>query len=101
VNRWMNDPQYLAQIGHFFGGYALMVTTIFVCTALGTGLTPIVVVLGLWIAYGLGKEFWYDMRYELPRQTWKDSGQDFAFLVLGAVVGLGTGFGIRCLGSGT
>jgi hypothetical protein len=84
VNRWMNNPQYLAQVGHFLGG-AMIVTlvTVFGGFELGVyALAPITVAAGV-------KEFWYDMKYELPKQTWADSAMDFVFYFLGALVAVG------------
>lgn len=85
MNTWMNNSQYLAQVGHFFGA----------CT--------IILLVGLFsethrefplYAYGFGiavaavKEFWYDMVYELPKQTWLDSIMDFFFYALGGTFAL-------------
>ena len=68
----MNDPQYLAQVGHFLGGGSILLVA---CVFLG--------------AHAAIKEFWYDMHYELPKQTWGDSAMDFTFYLLGACAGFG------------
>jgi hypothetical protein len=89
MNTWMNNPQYLAQVGHLFGACSVLLTTGIMALALGAGWLPVLVVLAAGVAAAAVKEFWYDMQYELPRQTWGDSAMDFGFYVLGA--GLGTG----------
>jgi hypothetical protein len=91
MNLWMNNPQYLAQVGHFLGGCLLLVLSALVCATLGVGWHPSVFVfLAGCIAAAL-KEFWYDMKYELPRQTWSDSIMDFTFYVIGGCVGFNIG----------
>jgi divalent metal cation (Fe/Co/Zn/Cd) transporter len=80
----MNDPQYLAQVGHFLGGVCLLATT-----ALLFGAVPSMIALGVGVVAAAIKEFWYDMKYELPKQTWDDSLMDFGFYVLGAAAGSG------------
>ena len=85
MNTWMNNPQYRAQVGHTLGGYALIVTVL----ALGHGWMPVLVTYGLGILAAAVKEFWYDARYELPRQTEEDNLIDFGFYVVGGTIGLG------------
>jgi hypothetical protein len=80
----MNNPNFLAQMAHFLGG-ALLITL----SGLFFG------VYGMWAALITGillaaiKEFWYDMVYELPKQTWGDSILDFTFYVVGGLAGIG------------
>jgi hypothetical protein len=83
MNKWMNDPQYLAQVGHSLGGFALILT---LRVFFGPFWMLVGLILGLMLA--AGKEFWYDMKYELPAQTWFDSVMDFGFYLLGASVGV-------------
>jgi hypothetical protein len=98
-NTWMNNTQYLAQVGHFFGAYGIVLTTLVFTLVTHHGWTPIVWVLSLGVVYATVKEFYYDMRYELPKQTWGDSAMDFAFLVLGgAVAALVSFFALRYVG---
>lgn len=78
-NTWMNDPQYLAQVGHFLGGACLVMLV-----AIFAGVRAVPLALALGVGAAALKEFWY---YDLPTQTWKDSGQDFLFYVLGGGVG--------------
>ncbi len=82
MNRWMNDPRYLAQIGHTLGGYAIVLTAFlfFGRPSLLFSLPAIVVAAAL-------KEFWYDARYELPKQTAFDNWLDFGFYLVGAGLG--------------
>jgi hypothetical protein len=89
MNTWMNNPQYLAQVGHFLGGASLIVITTLFAVTLGAGWTPILIVLGIGVAAASLKEFWYDMKYELPKQTWGDSFMDWGFYMLGGGVGMG------------
>lgn len=85
----MTNPQYLAQVGHFLGGYAVILTTTTFAIVCGAGWTPVIVVTVIGVAAASAKEFWYDMKYELPKQTWADSLMDWAFYMLGAGVGWG------------
>jgi hypothetical protein len=82
VNRWMNNPQYLAQVGHLFFG-----STVTLVAALFGGLFAMWISLGALTLYATVKEFWYDLRYEVPKQTFGDSAMDFAFIVGGGAVG--------------
>ncbi len=77
MNTWMNNPQYLAQIGHFFGAYSIVITAYMI---LGPHWFYVAIALFL---YAVVKEFWWDMVYELPKQTWGDSIMDFVFYMLG------------------
>ena len=85
MNTWMNNPQYLAQVGHFLGGASL----IMLMALIGWNIQYV------WIAFLLGsicagiKEFWYDANYELPKQTWQDNLMDFSFYEIGGGVGTG------------
>ena len=82
MNRWMNNPQYLAQVGHFFFG-----STVTLVAALFGPLVAVWIALGAVTLYAAVKEFWYDLRYEIPKQSFGDSAMDFAFIVGGAAVG--------------
>ena len=84
MNTWMNNPQYLAQVGHCLGALSLMLfATLF------WGMRGAYAMVGVGIGVAAAKEFWYDMVYELPKQTWADSWMDFGFYMVGAAVGLG------------
>lgn len=78
-NFWMNNPQYLAQIGHFFGAYSIVFTAGHFLPSAYPG-----VVLAM-VCYMVVKEFWWDLVYEVPKQTWGDSIMDFGFYTLGIV----------------
>jgi hypothetical protein len=84
MNKWMNDPQYLAQFGHTLGGFVVIFAARVFFGAFGMWIG---LILGLILV--VGKEFWYDMKYELPAQTWWASIMDFIFYVLGAGIGYG------------
>ncbi len=80
----MNKPQYLAQVGHSLGGCLAVV-----CAAFFWGLPAVWIALAVGVPLAALKEFWYDLRYERPKQTWSDSAMDFGFYLLGAAVGVG------------
>lgn len=84
-NTFMNNPQYLAQVGHSLGG-CLVITLV----ALFTGSMAVcLAALVVGLALAALKEFWYDANYELPVQTPADNWMDFGFYALGGGVGLG------------
>jgi hypothetical protein len=85
---WMNSSQYLAQIGHFAFGYAIIITAIAISLIRDWGWKFTLWTLGIGIAAASLKEFWFDMLYELPKQTFGDSFMDWFFYVFGAGVGL-------------
>jgi hypothetical protein len=84
MNSWMNNPQYLAQLGHTLGA-ALVV----VLAAFFGGMNAAWIALPCVIVAAAVKEYWYDATYELPRQSFADNTMDFGFFCLGAGVGLG------------
>ncbi len=84
TNRFMNNPQYLAQVGHFLGGCLAVVLTAFFW-----GMTASYITLGVGLIAASAKEFWYDLKYEIPKQTFMDSFMDFGFYALGGLIGLG------------
>lgn len=93
TNKWMNDPQYLAQIGHTLGGAWLLALP---CFFLGHQVWHWAW-LGIF-AYAAVKEFFYDARYEVPKQTFGDNLMDFLFYQLGAGLGAGLVFLLAHLG---
>ena len=93
MNTWMNNPQYLAQAAHTLGG-ALVV--VLVCVFFGWDAWKAAGIL--LTLYATVKEFWYDLKYELPKQTWGDSLMDFAFYELGGAIGVLVMLGAHHLG---
>lgn len=83
TNKWMNDPNFLAQSAHFFGSYAAMLTAEALWGHTGSIITGIVFMLAAAL-----KEFWYDANYELPKQTAFDNILDFSFYGVGTIAGL-------------
>ena len=83
TNKWMNDPRYLAQAGHFLGAYAVIFTTFHFA---GLQKALLATISGALIA--ALKEFWYDAKYELPKQTNFDNILDFTMYVVGGGVAL-------------
>lgn len=83
TNSWMNNPQYLAQIGHFLGGgsIAILVSIFFGYSTILYAMLAIAIISGI-------KEFWYDANYERdPVQSFGDNFMDFSFYQLGSIVG--------------
>jgi hypothetical protein len=81
TNKWMNDPTFLAQSAHFFGAVATVMTA-----AHFFGKTGGLITAGVFTAAALVKEFWYDLKYEIPKQSFGDSALDFAFYGIGLVL---------------
>ena len=78
--KWMSDPQYLAQVGHFFGAYSVAFTGgIFFPHAL------VWIVLGA-LALASVKEFVFDVASWGEGDSWRDSAEDFAFYAGGAIL---------------
>lgn len=83
TNSWMNDPAYLAQAAHACGAA-------FYVAAFALLLGRPVPLLGAWlvgVALAALKEFVYDARFELPKQTARDNATDFVFYVVGSAIG--------------
>jgi hypothetical protein len=78
----MNNPQYLAQVGHTLFGCLFMVLAAFF-----GGMKAAWIALPIVVVAALIKEFWYDATYELPKQTFADNAMDFGFYCLGAGLG--------------
>jgi hypothetical protein len=77
MNTWMNNPNVLAQFGHAGIPYGLLLT-------LDKFHSPLFwpVAIGIMV-FALVKEFWYDAKYELPKQTFITNLIDFSFYALG------------------
>jgi ABC-type nickel/cobalt efflux system permease component RcnA len=81
---WMSNPQYLAQVGHFLGAYSLVLTS---AVFLSPGTFWVVFVIAVIAA--TFKEFVFDVASWGEGDSWADSAMDWAFYMLGGVVGLG------------
>jgi hypothetical protein len=81
---WMSNDQYLAQVGHFLGGLAI----VFVAGAFG-GHAVMWWVLGIGLALAAAKEFIFDTASWGEGDSWSDSLMDFAFYLLGGLAGMG------------
>lgn len=74
----MNDPNFLAQSTHFFSAIAtVMIISRF------WGKTAGLIGAGIFIILAAIKEYWYDLVYELPKQSLGDSSLDFIFYLIG------------------
>ncbi len=51
-----------------------------------------IAVLAVGVALAAAKEFWFDHRYEIPPQPYKNAAQDFAGYVIGGALGVLTWF---------
>lgn len=81
TNSWMNDPTYLAQSAHFFGAItAVMIASYF------WGKKGCLWAAGIFATAATIKEFWYDLNFELPKQTFWDSTLDYTFYLVGVAV---------------
>jgi hypothetical protein len=85
---WENNPQYLAQVGHFFGALSVILTATLFFGVLGSGWAPILVTLGVGIVAAAFKEFYLDLRPP-ENDSLADSAMDFGFYMLGGAVGMG------------
>ncbi len=83
---WMSNPQYLAQVGHFLAGLSI----VFV---LGAFFGHVVMwwTLGVGLALAAAKEFIFDVAQPPLGEgdSWADSAMDFAFYLLGGLLGMG------------
>jgi hypothetical protein len=80
---WMSNPQYLAQVGHFFGpSFVLVQIGIF------AGTTALWICLGIGIALAIFKEFVFDTASWGEGDSWTDSAMDFAFYMLGGAAAM-------------
>jgi hypothetical protein len=81
MNSWMASQSFDTQCAHVLAGYSVIMTARLFWPR-HVRLTAFIAVL----TAGL-KEFFYDARYELPRQTWKDNTLDFSMYCLGITIG--------------
>ncbi len=58
-----------------------------VSTAIRAGGPATPVAIGAYLL-AVGKEFWFDLRYEKPRQTWEDSAGDLIGYTAGILIGV-------------
>ena len=79
---WMSNPQYLAQVGHFFGAACLLFTVRLFSASKASLLWTLLI--GLLIA-GL-KEFVFDTSSWGEGDSFAHSAMDFSFYLLGGLV---------------
>jgi hypothetical protein len=86
----MTSFDFITQAAHAsLGGNVVMLAIVFTD---GDRNKVLAVALAFVLAYAAPKEFLYDALYELPAQTPKENWTDFAFLTLGAILGVGVFF---------
>ena len=83
TNRWMNNPTYLASMAHI--GWAC---SIILSTFIFGGLYISLIILGGGLCLAAIKEFFYDARYEIPKQTNFDNWLDFSMYAVGGIIGI-------------
>jgi hypothetical protein len=83
-NTWMDNPLYHVQIAHALGGLALVLIAAFFWQ-----MTGVLAMLGVGVPVVALKEFWYDLKFEIPNDTVAGSGLDFLAYMIGATAGLG------------
>lgn len=79
-NSWMAHPTFIAQSAHFFSAIAVILTAHHLC-----GKKPALIAAGIFTVCAFIKEFWYDLNYELPKQTVADGILDFCFYMIGII----------------
>jgi hypothetical protein len=77
----MNNPVFLSQSAHFFSAIAIVMIASYFWGKKGCVLAVSAFTLVIAI-----KEFWYDLAYELPKQTFGDSALDYLFYLIGLTV---------------
>jgi hypothetical protein len=82
MNSWMASQRFDTQCAHILAGYSVIMTT----KLFWPSHVKLAVLLALLSA--TIKEFWYDAKYELPRQTWKDNLLDFSMYCVGVFIGI-------------
>lgn len=75
----------LAQAAHAFAAYSIIFTI-----GEKIGHWEAFAAMGLLVVYGLGKEFWYDIKYERAEVSggWSGGLEDFSFYMIGGLIGL-------------
>lgn len=81
-NSWMTNYNFIAFMAHSCSALSLMLLTGYL---LGSTWT-MPMALAIMVFAGV-KEFWYDIKYELPKQTVTDGFLDFAGYIAGTFVG--------------
>ena len=91
VGWWMSRPQFLAQVGHFFGALsAVLIYGIF------TREWHMDAAFAIGVAIAGLKEFVFDVALWGEGDSWTDSAMDFGFYVLGGTAGLFLAHLARC-----
>jgi hypothetical protein len=80
----MWNPMYLAQVSHVLAGVSVISIAMLFSWSLGVCWW---VLLG-GVVLAAGKEYYFDMRFESPKDTFWDASVDFAFYALGGIIGV-------------
>ena len=89
-NSWMDNPVFLAEMAHFAWAYGILLTA----ALFSLNKRHLVQLFLAFAAFAVLKEFWYDLRYEVPVDSLAGSALDFAVYMLGGFVALAV-IGIR------
>jgi hypothetical protein len=83
-NSWMDNPTFLAEMAHFAWAYGILLTA-----ALWSATRrQLVCLFGAFVAFAVVKEFWYDLRYEIPADSVAGSTLDFVVYLAGGLAAL-------------
>lgn len=85
---WMSNPQYLAQVSHFFGAACLILMVALFSLARGKGWMPVLIAFAGGMLLATIKEFVFDVASWGEEDSWSDSIMDWGFYMLGGLVGL-------------
>ena len=83
TNSWMASNTFDQNAAHVLAGYAAVLTV----AHFHAGTATFVAFVVVFNVLAAAKEFWYDLRYELPKQTLDDSALDFFGYCAGIVIG--------------
>jgi len=86
---WMSNPQYLAQVGHFFGAFFVIIIPSTIVMLMEWPLWYTGIWFGIGVAAASFKEFVFDTSSWGEGDSWSDSLMDWCFYILGVGVGLG------------
>ena len=78
---WMKSAAWMANAGHFLAGLSVLLVAHTFSHAAG----PLSIVSALFVTYALGKEYWFDLRYESGEDV-ASSTVDFVGYIAGHVV---------------
>lgn len=82
TNSWMADPDIDAYLAHVFAAATVVLGCDRIWDAKWESTLAVIVAAAV-------KEYWFDMNFELPKQTWGGSTMDFVTYLAGIPLALG------------